>query len=233
MPPSFPTCLADPSRRIGTLCRAGAFVAWVVFVLMGFSALLAYEMTPGRSVVSPPAAAGTNDARGSGEVTAEIGTGYTLVMAAHPPCPCTRASLAELALLMTRRDGRLAATVWFYTPDNEAADWAHTGLWKTAAALPGVTARVDPEGKTAGLLGAETSGQVLLFDPAGRRVFAGGITGARGHEGDNAGLRAVEALVLGQTTAPVTTPVFGCSILDAPAEGTLAAANTSAEGPGR
>ena len=226
MPTAFPPSPSPCSRRVGSLFRASAFAAWTALVLAGFSALLAYEMTPGGS------AAKTRPATGPAGATAETGTGYTLVMAAHPRCPCTRASLAELAVLMTHLPGRLTATVWFYTPANEAADWAHTGLWKTASALPGVTARADPEGSTARRLGAETSGQVLLFDPAGRQVFAGGITGARGHEGDNAGRRAVEALVLGQTTTPVTTPVFGCSLLDAPADGTLAA-NTAEEAPGR
>lgn len=223
MPTDFPSTLVSPPRRAGSISRLGACAAWAVLVVMGLSALLAYEMSPGSGATPPPAMAA--DAEIPGKATAD----YTLVMAAHPRCPCTRASLRELAVLMTRLHGRLTATVWFYTPAGEAADWAHTGSWEAAAALPGVTVKADPEGTTAGRLGAKTSGQVLLFDPAGRQVFAGGITGARGHEGDNAGLRAVEALVLGQATEPVTTPVFGCSIFDEPADGAPASANASSE----
>src|SRR5258706_16426988 len=37
----------------------------------------------------------------------------TLVMAVHPQCPCTRASLAELAILLTRLHGRMVAYVLF------------------------------------------------------------------------------------------------------------------------
>src|SRR5947209_1990485 len=35
----------------------------------------------------------------------------TLVMAVHPKCPCSRASIGELARLMAQCDGKLAATV--------------------------------------------------------------------------------------------------------------------------
>src|SRR5204862_1754432 len=50
----------------------------------------------------------------------------TLVMFAHPRCPCTRASLNELALLMTHCQHRVEAHVVFFQPDSTAADWAKT-----------------------------------------------------------------------------------------------------------
>ena len=201
--------------------RASLFALWLAVVGTGFSALIAYELTPGDTGKPPATLVETPEAPSETP-------GYTLVMAAHPRCPCTRASVNELAVLMTRLQGKLTATVWFYTPADAPADWARTALWKSAASFPGVTTKADPEGKIAAKLGAETSGHVLLFDPTGKRVFAGGITGARGHEGDNAGLRSVEALVLGNATTATTTPVFGCSILDAPAGASLATAANSA-----
>ena len=45
----------------------------------------------------------------------------TLVMLAHPRCPCTRASLEELAVLMTRLGGRLDAHVLFVKPSGTSA----------------------------------------------------------------------------------------------------------------
>ena len=63
---------------------------------------------------------------------------------------------------------------------------------------------------------ASTSGQTLVYGASGHLTFAGGITGARGHEGDNPGRRAVTELLMGNTPAVVHTAVFGCSILGAP-----------------
>ena len=39
---------------------------------------------------------------------------------------------------------------------------------------------------------AITSGQTLLYDTKGHLVFSGGITGGRGHEGDNTGRESIE-----------------------------------------
>jgi hypothetical protein len=61
---------------------------------------------------------------------------------------------------------------------------------------------------------AETSGDALLYDEHGRLLFSGGITVARGHAGDNAGLGAIEALVRGDTNVRRQTPVFGCALND-------------------
>jgi hypothetical protein len=58
-----------------------------------------------------------------------------------------------------------------------------------------------------------TSGQVLLYDASGRLRFRGGIRPSRGHEGDNTGRRALEALLLGDGAAPpLSTAVFGCPL---------------------
>jgi hypothetical protein len=61
---------------------------------------------------------------------------------------------------------------------------------------------------------ARTSGTCLLYDPAGRLEFAGGLTAARGHEGDNDGARSLVALLNGGRSHAESTPVFGCSLLE-------------------
>jgi hypothetical protein len=59
----------------------------------------------------------------------------------------------------------------------------------------------------------------VLYGTDGRLLFRGGITGARGHEGDSAGRDAVVALISGGvSSAAVSTPVFGCQILQRPAD---------------
>lgn len=137
----------------------------------------------------------------------------TLIMFAHPRCPCTRASLGELNRLLAQSNGRIAAHVLFFRPPNYPADWPHTELWKSAAAIPGVTVQEDIDDALARKFGAETSGYVLLYNPHGQLLFRGGITGSRGHAGDNPGESAVISLALGKPASVTQTPVYGCSLL--------------------
>ena len=61
---------------------------------------------------------------------------YTLVLAVHPHCPCTRASLDELAVIMTRGSGRVAARVLFVQPEGFSERWAQTDMWRTVRSIP-------------------------------------------------------------------------------------------------
>ena len=137
----------------------------------------------------------------------------TLVMFAHPHCPCTRASIGELSLLMTRCRGLLAAHVLFVKPASTPENWGQTDLWEQAAAVPGVEVVADMEGAEARRFGIVTSGQTLLYDPEGRLLYSGGITLTRGHRGDNAGRSAIVSLLTRPETPQRASPVFGCSLL--------------------
>jgi hypothetical protein len=75
----------------------------------------------------------------------------------------------------------------------------------------------DDGGAEASLFHAATSGQTALYDAAGNLLFSGGITRARGHAGDNAGLTAVVSLLTSGETEERGTPVFGCPLF-APTE---------------
>lgn len=148
-----------------------------------------------------------------------------LVLFAHPRCPCTRASLAEAAEAVARAGGpgRVALTVLFSVPAEEPAPWIGSPLWRAAAGMPGARVASDPDGRLAARFGATASGHVLFFDPAGRLRYSGGLTAARGREGDNAGLDAVSALARGASaapTSPLSRPVYGCALVGpAPAPG--------------
>ena len=133
-------------------------------------------------------------------------------MLAHPHCPCTAASVGELAQIMARLQGKVAAYVLFVKPKEAGRDWDDTSLRRSAEAIPGVNVVFDPDGVEARRFGAETSGHTLLFAADGRLLFSGGITASRGHAGDNAGERAIVALVNNQTPARTQTLVFGCSL---------------------
>jgi hypothetical protein len=133
-------------------------------------------------------------------------------MLAHPHCPCTRASIGELALLMAHVQGRLTATVLFLSPSDMPAAWEQTDLWEDAAAIPGVTVMRDADGAEARRFGAVTSGQVIVYDASGRVLFSGGITPSRGHAGDNQGRSAIVALLDGDPSVRGSR-VFGCSLV--------------------
>src|SRR5205823_1742118 len=98
-------------------------------------------------------------------------------------------------------------------PRNAEPGWEKTDLYQRAAAMPGVKIAIDEDGREARLFRAATSGYTLLYDANGGLLFTGGITAARGHEGDSAGQQALFHLLSGRATKRIDTPVFGCSLL--------------------
>jgi hypothetical protein len=196
---SVPSSLKKPAVTVA------AVALWVASVGFGMRVLWRYSNTPGHAAT--PLIDWPTDA------PVQLGKGRsTLVMFAHPNCPCSRASIGELAILMAQAPEKLDAHVFFYFPANESSAWARTDLWDSARSIPGVHAIEDPGGAFALRFGAFTSGQTLLYNPDGRLVFHGGITAARGHSGDNNGRQAILALLQGGSPERNVTPVFGCSL---------------------
>ena len=178
---------------------------WLCSLGLGIRSLLSYENTAGPMGRSPASWPADSHIQRSTQ-------DYTLVMLAHPFCPCTRASVNELAEIMAQTQGKVRAYVLFLKPENSDADWDDTALRRTAAAIPAVTVVTDIGGAEARRFGAETSGHTLLFERTGRRVFSGGITASRGHAGGNAGESAIVALVNRGTADRTSSLVFGCGL---------------------
>jgi len=137
----------------------------------------------------------------------------TLVMFLHPYCPCSRASVGELALIMAHRHGRVAGVV-VIAANEGLDDPLRSGLARDAALIPGVTVLCDQDGNAARRFHIATSGGVVLYDKNESLLFDGGITSARAHSGDNDGRDAVEALVAGKESITRTTPTYGCPIFN-------------------
>ena len=176
---------------------------WPALVVPGYVLVERHASIPGR-LAEPPARWPAPP-----ELTRTPGR-FSVVMLAHPRCPCTRATLAELGRLMPAITAR--ADVWVLFLDPEGADWRGTDRWVQAEAIPGVHVLADPDGGIADQLHAYTSGQVVVYDPDGALVFNGGITPGRGHEGTNEGRSDVASIVLGTQAVSTTTPVFGCDL---------------------
>ena len=191
-------------RNKWLLLASGAL--WFMTVGVGTGVLSQYENTPGTPAVAAPAEwPSDSHIQRSTELA-------TLIMIVHPHCPCTRASLAELARLMAQAQGRLTAFVVFNKPPNVSKDWQHSDLWDTAAAIPGVNVMADDEGIESRRFHAATSGQTMLYGKEGTLLFSGGITGGRGHEGDNAGRSSILSFLTTGEADRTETPVFGCAI---------------------
>jgi hypothetical protein len=179
-------------------------IVWIAAVAFGLGSLFHYENTPGPVGVLSQEWPNTQIERANDRPT--------LVMLAHPRCPCTIASVAELARIMARLQGKVAACVLLVKPNESGPDWEETSLRRSAEAIPGVKVIFDLNGVEARRFGAETSGHTLLFGADGHLLFSGGITASRGHAGDNAGESAIVALVNNQTPPQTQSLVFGCSL---------------------
>jgi hypothetical protein len=136
----------------------------------------------------------------------------TLIMFVHPNCACSKASLGELSLLMTRCQGRVDTHVLFLWPAGQPANQVPSDLWRQASAIPGVRVALDENGREARLFRTETSGAVVLYGAEGRLQFQGGMTLSRGHLGDNPGCAALQSLIYRQPSRVTQTPVFGCRL---------------------
>jgi hypothetical protein len=193
------------SVRLRRLLWTAAFCAWGAAVGGGLLTLWSYSNAPG-----PAASAPASWPESSHLPRPRLRP--ALVVALHPQCPCSRATVSELTRLLAHRAEQPDVHLLFVAPPNVDDSWVRSGLWHTAAGIPGVHIARD-DGTEARRFGARVSGQVLVYDAGGRLQFSGGITGARGHEGDNAGRAAIAALLEGRPHA-ASTFVFGCLLFD-------------------
>lgn len=138
----------------------------------------------------------------------------TLIMFVHPLCPCSRASLGELDVLLARCSGQISANVVFIKPEGTMTNWEKSDLWRTASSMRGVKVYTDNGGIEARRFHAETSGQTVCYDHNGSLQFAGGITSSRGHSGDNEGRSALEEIMRQGYSIQSKAPVYGCSLFD-------------------
>ena len=183
---------------------------WLTAAVGGTSILAKYSLSPG--IAGSPSSIWPVESR-----LARDAASAHLVMVVHPHCPCSRASIGELATLMAGEQKRLRASVIFVEPPGFAGSWAKTDLWNDAGLIPGVT-RVIDDGREARLFNAATSGQTMVYDARGNLLFTGGITNARGHFGDNDGIRSIAMIINdgapAKDAAVTRTPVYGCALFE-------------------
>jgi hypothetical protein len=176
-----------------------AIAAWLGAVGAGIHACYRYATRPGEAGVTParwPVASKLSRAAGT-----------TAIMFVHPECPCSRASLHELAEAAIGAAPGARVVVVFANRHSDDG-------WDLAGRIPGGVRVVD-DGAEAARFGARTSGFTVVYGADGALAFAGGVTGSRGHVGDNTGRQAVAALLRAEPGPLREHAVFGCAIADA------------------
>lgn len=191
----------NPSQAVLLVAAA----VWLTAVGFGLSSVWTYENTPGAIGPAP-----SHWPRDSAIKRAPYTP--TLLLFIHPHCPCSRATMGELAILMAHSQGLVNVQAIFVKPAGRE-EWEKTDLWHSAADIPGVQSSVDEGGVEAKLFRSKTSGSVLLYSSTGQLLFSGGITGSRGHAGDNDGRSAIQSILATGGAAKNETPVFGCPLM--------------------
>lgn len=202
-------------KRIHAAAITVGLTTWAIAIAAGQCWLLRYERTAG-SAGGPPSALSTNDLVPSAE--AAISRPFRLLAFVHPHCPCTSATLAELAEFFLAARDKVVVDIYvadFQIPDSPVEDSPN---WIAANQLH-ANLHVDRSAKVARSYGCATSGQIVVYRPDGSLVFSGGITSGRGMTGENAGSEMLRRLV--STTEAdraekevMRTEVFGCPIYD-------------------
>jgi hypothetical protein len=193
-------------RHQSFVILAGAAL-WLLLVVAGFSALQHYAAQAG--LLREPAQSAVTWLQQHRQPGRPL-----LVMAIHARCPCTDASLSELADFLARSRGGCDALLLRYVPALSAvSDWP-AGDDRRELGGTSVPVMADPDGKIAAQLGAFTSGSVVFLDAAGEVRFHGGLTLARGHRGRSPAQDALLALLDHRTDEHflTTAPVYGCAL---------------------
>jgi hypothetical protein len=185
-----------------------ALAVWMAALATGFFALWRYKAAAAPADSGPPL-------QWPSDSTLELSRDRaTLVLFAHPKCGCTHATVTELARLVARDNALMRTRVAVVRPAEVPAGWDDTELVSRASAIPGATVSRDEGGVEAARFGVIASGHVVMYDPSGRRLFSGGLTSSRGHEGESFGTQRIHSLLTTGTADRADAPVFGCAFSD-------------------
>lgn len=179
---------------------------WLAGVAGGLGVLAAYAQRPGRVGEADP-----RWPEGS-RLPHEVGR-PTMLVFLHPRCPCSAATVGELHRALASGTGGATLIGVIGRPGDAEPGWMQSGLVDRFRTLTGARIAEDLDGAEASIFGAETSGTVMYFDAQGRLRFAGGVTPARGHEGDNIGRDAIARLLRGELPGAQRAPVYGCGLV--------------------
>ncbi len=183
----------------------GPLMAWFVLLGGGLAMMAGFAYSPGAIRDAGPVWPG-------GMTFTPAGDRPTLVVALHPRCTCSVATVRELSRLLSAAVVQPHIEILLYRPNHVAEGWDRAAFDEELRRIPRVTVRGDVEGRQARAFGMLTSGDVALFTSDGHLRFRGGVTSARGHEGESDGGRRLRRALSEGHSAPGAIPVFGCPL---------------------
>lgn len=187
-----------------TIRSALAPILWIACIGCAMAAMQLYASTPGDALTAPLVILAEDRAEPSDEPV--------IFLFLHERCPCSRATIAELARhhsLLERADLRVVLS----GPGSTAADsWSVSEL--VASSLPLARIISDAEGHLARRYGALTSGHAVIYRSSGELHFSGGLTPSRGHLGAGPGRDALRSILTSTSGPARSAPVFGCPIFN-------------------
>ena len=191
-------------KLVRSYVLAVATGAWLIATAAGMAWLVVYSQTPGDTGTAALTWPG-------GDAVSRNGGKPTLVLALHPACNCSQATLEQLERLTASGPGAFDVVVLFAGYDGLPADADVIG---PVLARHRNIRRIDDRGAAiARRFGALTSGHALLYDEDGRLRFSGGLTRGRGEAGDSVPLAYLRAWAAGTRPAGAATfSVFGCAL---------------------
>ncbi len=182
-----------------------AYSIWAALIFTGHVVLFEYEMTEGPL--------GNSKRIFPEKSTVQLTHGrQNIILFLHPACPCSAASVDEFHELMRQGEKDSVGKVVFFMPPTHESEWSLLPLIASVKRIPNVSIVYDSSGSQADLFGAATSGHVFIYDSRGILQFSGGITGSRGHTGDNQYFEIAKRTIIARNPKFATTPVFGCSL---------------------
>ncbi len=204
MPLSEKKHISNPKRLGGAVLNGVIILGWLGLVAGGFGALIRYEAAPGPKTSAPAQLSHLSPNHRP-----------SLILALHPKCPCSRATVGELEKILARAKSPFSITILAFKPKAEPDSWIQSSTLRALSKM-GAEIVTDTDGARAEKLGLATSGQFLLYSVDGQLLFNGGITAGRGHSGDNVAEDALLNLLNGHPAPLASAPVFGCTISDRP-----------------
>jgi hypothetical protein len=161
--------------------------------------VLQYDTRPGLRPIQEPGVREADPGR------------WTLIMVVHPDCPCSKASLRNLAAILDATRLPVRAEIVGAVPPGYDGPMRNLALARGIVKSELVIMDADRALQT---YGARTSGHLFVYDPDQDLVYSGGLTPARGAEDAMSSMRWFNVLVR-QGAIASSAPTFGCSLSSA------------------
>lgn len=170
-------------------------VVWLGAVAWGIHATMSYESTPGKTATTPRVQLASHESK------------WSIVMVAHPMCPCTAASLKALKAVVAEHRDAVECKVVFVGGRPESV----SQNMQLADQIGTASIEWVSEEEAAESYGAFTSGQTFVYGPEGDIAFSGGITPGRGVDQPQFAVKLFRSLFAGKA-AGSSVPVYGCGL---------------------